>query len=203
MHLNLFLITTSLNLQQKCELCWFWSEVKWIQLTLCWCSARSVWLAVCCTRHTFRCTRSRVNHKLWFKFRVERECLYWALWARWPWSKPGWICLDLSTLNLLWVCSSRFVLQATVHFKLRKTDQNKPDQNITLSPLCFYSVAKWANLRQTSCLAEYIINACTHTSDIHFHCSVVKILHFTLWKWCTVNLLTDCQQGNSLNYSKG
>ncbi len=33
------------------------------------------WLLGACV--TFRCSCSRVNHKLW----VDRECLYWALWA--------------------------------------------------------------------------------------------------------------------------
>ncbi len=78
------------------------------------CSPCCLWLAVCCTCHTFRCTRFSVNHKLWFKLWVDRERLYWALWARWTWFKSGWICLVLSTLNLkIWVCSASFMQQAT------------------------------------------------------------------------------------------
>ncbi len=57
---------------------------------------------------------------------------HWLLWARWSWSKPGWIFLNLSTLNLLWnwVCSCHMPLFTSSSEKL-----NKPDQNITLFPL--------------------------------------------------------------------
>ncbi len=87
-----------MNCADSCE--------KRIQMTLCWCSPCSVWLAVCCTCHTFRCTHSRVNHKLWLKLRVDRESLYRAR-AWWTWSKPGWLYWVLSTQNLL--CNSKFV----------------------------------------------------------------------------------------------
>ncbi len=128
---------------------------------------------------------------------------HWLLWARWSWSKPGWIFFNLSTLNLLWnwVCSSRFVPHATVHFKLRKTEQTRPEHNFVPS-LCFHSVTKWANLRQTSYLAEYKINACTQQTSI-----------FTVQRWKYYILLFEndvrwissqtSQQGNSLKYSKG
>lgn len=38
---------------------------------------------------------------------VEWEWLWRALWARWTWSKSGWICIVLSSLNL--IRNSKFV----------------------------------------------------------------------------------------------
>ncbi len=79
------------------------SESSW-----CFADVLHMWLAVCCTCHIYRCTRSNSGSN-W----VERECFYWALWARWIWSKPVWLYRDLSTQNLL--CNSEFVNLASCY----------------------------------------------------------------------------------------
>ncbi len=86
----LFLITTSLNLQQKSELRLLSQEVNLTDALLMLSTFRVIGFFVCCTCHTFRCTHSRVNHKHWFKLWVDREHLYRALWvlAQWYYAAP-------------------------------------------------------------------------------------------------------------------
>ncbi len=56
-----------------------------------------LWNSLFAARVTCWYTRSRVNHKLW----VDTQD------TRWTWSKPGWICLVVPLLNLLW--NSEFI----------------------------------------------------------------------------------------------